>query len=729
MIKHVASISWRNPKIVITFWIIIAVACMPLALRLQSHLEAGGFTNPRGQATQVQKLAAQAFGQAPNNLLIVLTSNTTATKWVIPVEKAIEKLPNTTSAQSYQEHPDWLAKNKKTVLIEVGINTGDTAAQNLVPRANSLVAGALGGNKNVKAVITGAPALNYALNIASQQDAERAELLAFPILLLVLLMVFRSAIATAIPLILAGAYIDIASGIGMLVNKITPLTILYSNAISMIGLAVGIDYSLFIIKRFREELATGVTVKEANQRAMSTAGRSVLFSGLTVVAALGALLIPRVTVFTTIGLGGIIVTAIAIGASTTLLPAVLQVLGERINLGQIAFKLPEFTKLKIKGNYRHPILASLIVLAAFLAGTTPLLGLHLQVPVASANILPASNSARQGLEMVEHNTGARDLFPVQILLKAPKQDAEELLTSVDIASKLAQKSKTVADVMSVSTLTLASTTHAINDNSSTKNATTALVSTPTRVLSRELLVKELNHGLVKNLWNNTGAQIVTQVIVTPKLAPGSVAVHQLVRELRQQLPTVVPKTVAVMVGGQTAQGIDFDNLVGSYLPIVIGFIVLISAILLLIAFRSILLALLALAFNALVSATALGLLTLVEKHLNQQINSVTPLLLLAVMFGLSMDYMVIMATRMKELFKNGSSHREAVVKGTRITAGMVNGAALIMVGVFAAFGTAQISVVQQLGIGLAMAVALDAVVIRRVLMPSTLLIIGKRVWS
>ena len=715
MISSLVTFARRKPKLIVSIWVAAALVCIPFAIGLQSHLEAGGFTNPRGQATQAQKLGEQAFGEAPNNLLVILKSKSPVEKWIAPVGDILSKLPHAFEVQNYSEHPTWLAENGRTTLLEVGLGMGDTAAQNLVPLANAKINAKL-ANKHVQAIVTGAPALNYALSVASQQDAERAELLAFPILLLVLLVVFRSLMATAIPLVLAVFSIDLASMVGFFIDKLTPLTILYSNAISMIGLAVGIDYSLFIIKRFRDELSTDPSVEKAIKRSMETAGRSVFFSGLTVIAALAALLIPRVTVFTTIGLGGMIVTAIAILASMTLLPAVLQILGSRINSGRVPWKLKFASNRQSDGGYRYPAIVSLTVLAGLLATVIPLFGLHLQVPVASANILPAGNSARQGLDMVEQDSMARDLFPVQVILVSSTQDGGVLLRAVGRVSQLAKADKEVASVTSVSGIV-----------SSMKLPGKKEGTTSETNVNQSFSKSEAEFP--KSLWSTLGGKLAAQVIITTKDGPDSVAVHNLVRQLRDELPPLVGTEVSVLVGGQTAQGIDFDNLVTSALPVVIGFVLALSAILLLVAFRSILLALLALAFNGLVSASSLGLLTLIEKHLNQQINSVTPLLVLAVMFGLSMDYMVIMATRMRELFQQGSTHREAVVTGTRKTAGMVNGAALIMVGVFAAFGTAQVSVVQQLGIGLALAVALDAVVVRRVLMPNIFLLMGECIWG
>lgn len=187
--------------------------------------------------------------------------------------------------------------------------------------------------------------------------------------------------------------------------------------------------------------------------------------------------------------------------------------------------------------------------------------------------------------------------------------------------------------------------------------------------------------------------------------------------------------ITAQLAGATATGSDFDRLVLHSAPIVVAIVALLSLLILAFAFRSVLLPLLALGFNAMVVAASLGILALVSGDAEHTINSVTPLMLFAVMFGLSMDYMVIMISRMRELRSDGLSHRDSVLGGLARTAGLVNGAAAIMVAVFASFTSAQISIVRELGISLAAAVILDAVIIRRLVMPATLLLIGDRVWG
>jgi len=234
---------------------------------------------------------------------------------------------------------------------------------------------------------------------------------------------------------------------------------------------------------------------------------------------------------------------------------------------------------------------------------------------------------------------------------------------------------------------------------------------------------------IGQLWARSGDSLVAQVVVTPSADPDTTASHNLVKDLRGRLGRLTGSQVTARVAGATAVGVDFDDLVLRSIPLVVGAVALATFVLLLFAFRSALLPLLALAFNAAVVCASLGVLALISQNGERVINSVTPPMPFAVMFGLSRDYMVIMISRMRELHQEGRTHHEAVIGGLARTAGLVNGAAVIMVAVFASFTSAQISIVRELGISLAVAVVLDALVIRRFVMPAALLLIGPRIWG
>ncbi|AVH55811.1 MULTISPECIES: MMPL family transporter [Streptomyces] len=711
--KKLIQLSIERPKAVVASWLLLIALAIPFTLQLEGALKAGGFSDPRGASVHAQQTLERAFKEAPNSLLVVLHDKSGNVADEVGKARDAAQRSGVSEIADVSTHPEWMSKDGRTTFLQVGFTSDNTTVQNLVPDVQEDVAGKVG--KNVEVDVTGAPALDYALNMHSKEDVTRAEMIAFPVLFVVLLLVFRSVAAMAVPLVLAGVTLAITQAIGYGLTQVTDVNSLFTNIVSMVGLAVAVDYSLFIIKRFREELADGREVAQALDRTMRTVGHSVLFSGLAVVVALSALFIPRAMSFTSIALGGVTVSVVAVAMATTLLPAVLKLLGHRINWGTLrrrkgaaatATARPERT-----GRFTgRPglVLAGLAV--AFAALAAPAAQLTLRVPVASADILPADDNARQGLERIKEDIGIREMFPVQVVLTAKVDDSAALVKSATTMADYAKTESGVEGVQGISTVGLpAGTLPAALADSSTLDAKT--------------------QAAVQQLWARTGDTLVTRVLVIPSADPDSSAAHHLVDELRSQLDKQSDSKVTAQLAGATATGSDFDSLVLRSVALVVGSVALLSFLILAFAFRSALLPLLALVFNAAVVAASLGFLALLSGNKDHSINSVTPLMLFAVMFGLSMDYMVIMIARMREMYLGGVSHRESVLGGLARTAGQVNGAAAIMVAVFASFTSAQISIVRELGISLAVAVILDAVVVRRLVMPAALLLIGDRIWG
>ncbi|MEU6540427.1 MMPL family transporter [Streptomyces sp. NPDC047000] len=711
--KKIAHLAATRPKAVIVGWLLLLALAVPFALQLEGALKTGGFSDPRGESVKAQHTIERAFKEAPNSLLVVLHSKDGSVADAIGKARQVAERDGASSVADRTTHPEWMSKDGRTTFLQVGFTKDNTTVQNLVPDLQDEVRAAVG--KSVDADVTGAPALDYALNVHSKEDVTRAEMIAFPVLFVVLLLVFRSVAAMAVPLVMAGATLMATEAIGFGMTQVTDVNSLFANIVSMVGLAVAVDYSLFIVKRFREELAEGREVPDALDRTMRTVGHSVLFSGMAVIVALSALFIPRAMSFTSIALGGVAVSLVAVAIAMTLLPAVLRLLGHRINWGTLRRKNAgaDAAKPAAKPVGRFTgrpglVLAALVV--AFAALAAPAAQLTLRVPVASADILPSGDSARVGLERIKDDIGVREMFPVQVVLSADRGQADALLKSATAIASYAKTAPGADKVQAVSTLGLPSS-----------GLPQALAGTGT--------VNAEVKGALQQLWTRDGDRLVTRVIVTPGSDPDSSSAHHLVDNLRDHLGKETEPKVTAQLAGATATGSDFDDLVLRSVPLVVGLVAVLSFLILLFAFRSALLPLLALAFNVAVVGASLGVLALVSGNSDHSINSVTPLMLFAVMFGLSMDYMVIMIGRMREMYFGGLSHRESVLGGLARTAGLVNGAAAIMVAVFASFTSAQISIVRELGISLAVAVVLDAVVVRRLVMPAALLLIGDRTWG
>jgi RND superfamily putative drug exporter len=719
-VNRLLSLVQRRRWSVVALWLLALVAAAPLALQLPGTLSAGGFTDPRSESAAGADTLREVFADDPDALVVVLhDAGGQVTDAVPDARSAIEEVPRVSSVSDTTEHPEWTSADGRTTILQVGFDADETTVQNSTPVLGDEVERALAG-RDVEVDVTGAPALDYALNVNSQRDVERAELLPFPVLVVVLFLAFRSLVAMLVPVVLAGVTVVITNGIGTLVARSIDLSILFTNAVSMIGLAVAVDYSLFVVKRFREELHRGTPVAQAVQVSMRTAGHSVMFSGVAVVIALAALFTPRIMVFSSIALGGALVTLVALAVTATLLPAVLLLLGHRIDKGTLPTRPPAVHRREgrrpgsglLRGAHSRPALAAALALVLFGALAWPVVTLTLRVPVASASILPPGEDARQGIERITSDLGLQDLFPVQVVLSADADDAASLLRATAAVNDAAAGDPRVVGAVGLSSAGLPA------------EVLDAVAAGQVDALPAPV------RAAVEQFWADDDGRLVSRVVLTPRGDPDSAQTHELVTDLRAELDGLIGPDVDAAVTGATAGGVDFDRAVIRFGPVIVAGVLMVTLLMLTLAFRSLVLPLLAIAFNVLVVGSSMGVLSLLFQHgPGGSINSVTPVLLFAVTFGLSMDYMVIMIARIRELRLAGQSHREAVLGGVARTAGMVNSAALIMIAVFASFATADIEIVAQLGVGLAIAVALDAVVIRLFVLPATLLLIGPRVWG
>jgi len=466
--------------------------------------------------------------------------------------------------------------------------------------------------------------------------------------------------------------------------------------ISMMGLATGIDYSLFIISRFREERARGRDKLDAISVTGGTASRAVLFSGLTVVLALLGLLIVPTNIFASLAVGAILVVSVSVLAALTLLPAVLGLLGDRVN----SLKLPYLGRRIIDNRaagrtswiarvafraMKRPALSLIVGVAVLLVLAYP--ALDMKTGVSGVNSFPSSFQSKQGFAVLEKQFSSGTVNPVQIVV-----DGNVAAPAVKAAmTRLTQE---VASDPAFGTVQL----------QTAKAGDLALLSVPvngdpTGSLALDK-VRELRGTLIPDAFSGSGA--------------------------------------SVYVTGQTAGNLDYINIVNSYFPWVVALVLSLSFVLLLVAFRSVVIPLKAILMNLLSVGAAYGLITLVSLKgwgaslLGFQkvpvVEQWVPLLLFAVLFGLSMDYQVFLLSRIKEAWDRTGDNTLAVTEGIGATAGIITGAALIMVAVFAGFASGQLVMFQQMGFGLAVAVFLDATLIRTILVPSAMKLLGRWNW-
>ena len=543
----------------------------------------------------------------------------------------------------------------------------------------------------------GAATMEKELTAIGESDARKGETIGASAALVVLVIVFGAVVAALVPIALAGVAIVLALGATALVGQAFDLTFMVTNMITMMGLAVGIDYSLFVVSRYREERDKGLAKLDAIAVAGSTASRAVLFSGTTVVLALCALLIFPLSIFRTMGIGAILVVLAAVLACLTLLPAVLSLLGDRVNMLKVRIprgkRSSANTTAASKGFWGWAAARVMAHPAVFMATTVVLL-LGLAVPYlgmnkgfAGVSTVPDGTRSKAGYEVLAQNFGYGQDLPATIV--------------IDSAT------------------------------------------------SPELLASAIEH-LQANLASDhafipAGVQTYPEVnlsIVSANLAgdPSSKASMDAVARLRSQYVPQAFKGVKadVMVGGDTAVMLDFNKTTDMYTPIIFAFVLGLSFLLLTVAFRSVVVPVTSIIMNLLSVGAAYGLLVLVfQKGVGtgllgfQRVETIEPwlpLFLFSILFGLSMDYQVFLLSRIREHFNETGSNRESVAFGLQSTGKLITGAALIMVAVFSGFAMGSLMMMQEMGFGLAVAVFMDATVVRTILVPATMRLLGNWNW-
>ncbi len=532
----------------------------------------------------------------------------------------------------------------------------------------------------------------------AEETLRKGESFGVVVALIVLLIVIGALVAAFLPIILAIAAIAVSFGVVALVGQLFDLSFFVTNMITMIGLAVGIDYSLFIVARYREERVRGFDKIESIGRSGATAGRAVFFSGMTVVLALiGMLFVPN-TIFRSLGIGAIVVVVLAMAASMTLLPSVLSLLGDRVNKGRVRRRSSLENVDKIGGMWdkvtngvmRRPVLwlaaggLFMILLAVSF--------FSMETGFSGVGTLPEHTESKQAFTILEEEE-----FP----FPQPAEIVVDGAITSDVEVAIGKLQAAIAADGG-----FGMTTVEVNPAGDL-----ALVSAPLvediQTVSSVAAVQRLRDDIVPATFNGTD--------------------------------------VDVLVGGFTAFTIDFFEDVDTFTPIVFIFVLGLSFILLTVVFRSLVVPVKAILLNLLSVGAAYGMLVLFfqegvgpdwVKSIAESLGLIQvpvieawlPLMLFSILFGLSMDYEVFLLTRIREHFDKTGDNAEAVAHGLRTTGAIITGAALIMVAVFGGFAAGDLAPLQQMGFGLAVAVFLDATVIRSILVPSTMRLLGNVNW-
>lgn len=527
-----------------------------------------------------------------------------------------------------------------------------------------------------------------AMDATTEHDLLHAELFGLPAAAIVLVLVFGSLVAAGLPIVLAVVSILGAVGATLLVASQTTMSVYALNMISMIGLAVGVDYALFIVDRFREERRSAPSALAAMDRTARTAGRAVLFSGSTVaISLLGMFLLPT-TLFRSLGAGAILVVLVALLATATLLPALLAIAGSRLDWPrrrrvQQTMSGPSSDRL-VRLVLRRPVVSALLALGILVALALP--AFSMQRGTAGIESMPPGD-LRDGYEILASEFSAGMTEPVQIVIQGKNDAATNAAIDTMIAS----------------------------------------------------LANDPAFGAATNrTWNANGA--VALIEVPSKLPGNTTQAYAAIERLRQDIiPSAFVGTGAtVLVGGDVAENADFDALLDRWTPRVLALVLGLSFVVLLLAFRSLVVPVKAILLNLLSVGAAYGAMVFVFQdghgtallgfQRTPTIEAWVPIFLFSILFGLSMDYHIFLLSRIREVWERTGDNARAVAEGLHATRRIITGAAAIMVVVFAAFASGDLVMFQQLGFGLAIAILLDATVIRIVLVPASMRLLGRWNW-
>ncbi len=544
----------------------------------------------------------------------------------------------------------------------------------------------------------GAGTIEQALQKTYGDDFRRAEVLSLPVTLVILVVAFGALLAAAVPVLLALTSVAAALGLSALTSHLLPVTDTTSSVVLLIGMAVGVDYSLFYVRRAREERAKGRTPLDAVEIAAATSGRAVVISGCTVAVAMAGMFLSGSAIFSSLAVGAILVVAVSVLGSITVLPAVLAKLGRRVDRPRVPLlhrltmrpgRPPRLWPALLRPTLRHPALALALGVGALLLLALPALGMR--TSLGSTDDLSRSIPAVQTYDRLTAAFPSEGASDVVVVRAAPEQAAAVRGALLDLSGRAA-----------------------VDPHFAPGRQPEVDVSADGRISQLSVHVRD-------------GAD-----------APGG---EQALSVLRTRL---VPDTVGrvpgaeVAVTGDTAASVDFSRLLSDRLPLVVGFVLALTFLLVLWTFRSVVIAATALGLNLLSVGAAYGLVVLVFQHTwaegllgfrsSGTIIAWLPMFLFVVLFGLSMDYHVFVVSRIRELAMRGMPTRDAVRQGIIGSAGAVTSAAVVMVAVFAIFATLSAPEFKQMGVGLAAAVLIDATLVRAVLLPAAMTLLGRWNW-
>jgi putative drug exporter of the RND superfamily len=835
LFARLGPIAYRHRWPILLFWTVVLVTAALFAPKLGGQLKGGGFEGSGRDSELARDLMVDEFGLPRATLTIVFESDNLSARskeYRRAEDEALEPLRNMEHIRSVTTYADtkdqrFLSEDGNKTYALVGFNVSVAETQNLVDEVRRKVR-----SDELTTYVTGPSAVYLDITNASAEDIRRAEKYAFPLALVILVIAFGTLVAAGIPVLIGGVSVLAALAALYFLAGVYDMSVYVLSIATMLGLGLGIDYALFAVSRFREELENN-PIPEAVSKTVATAGRSIFFSGLAVLIGLSGLLFFPFMFIRSIGVAGVVVVFVSVCAALTLLPAVLGILGHRVNALAVRRNRGAvgagFWGRSADAVMQHPVLVILIVGAVLSALLYPVT--HMKIGIPEASVLPEKYESRAGDDILKRNFEYASLSPMQIVATVPEGPlSAEGLEDVKQLGERVRETDGVRSIESIYTIgKTAARGYAEEVSKARKEAEAeareradALVEERYNQLEQEQVQEEVEKQTselvadqgtlppgaedqirskveqeVRSRLEETGAreQIRSEVESdleqrvdeqVPNLPEGISADGEitaegvaryielpeareseklqaakddlvagdftLLRSVTEASPYVgaareavgdvrsvePPEGVSFLVGGLSAGQKDFISSVYSKAPYAAAFVLGVTYLVLLYTFRSVFIPLKAVAVNILSLTASFGAMVFVfqDGNLSNVLNfaplgfvdATLPILIFCTIFGVSMDYEVFLLSRIREAYENGDSNTASVAKGLVSTAGIITSAAAIIIVVTGAFAFSSVIITKAIGLGLAVAVFVDATIIRVLLVPATMRVLGDWNW-
>ncbi|MFK4184293.1 MMPL family transporter [Streptomyces sparsogenes] len=737
-VRFIGRVRWP----LLAVWGVLLVVSGALALSLPDKLSGGGWYVPGAQSTWVAQQQKDGFtGRGETSVTVVIHDERFAAgtdRFDRRVRQAVADIEDDGRLKA-ASHYGWstfrgatenrfVGRDGHTAIEMFGLDVDDGTARRILPDIQREF-DARYEKRGLTVGMVGTAPFFGEINVLSEEGLVRAEVIVLPLITLILLLLFRSAVSAVIAMITAGAAAVVTFAVLSLLADSYDLSVFVQNTATMLGLGVGIDYSMFIIRRFRDELERGEPVPHALRVTLATSGETVLASGVTVIVSMATLAFVDLPVIQSIALGAALVVAVSVLTSLLLLPVLLYAVGPRIGRWDLFARLRPASAAadpRERGWYRfahrvlrRPVLALVGGGAVLAVGAIPALGLDTFTP--DARITPTTSTVRHSYDRVEEQFGKGDASPMVVLIRSdhPLRGAGDRIAALRDELGALKHVRRVDSALGV--------------------LEQAAPGRPFDALApgvRDRLPAAAR-ATVGHFVSRDATELIAQVI--PEDHASADRTRRLLADVRKVAAKADGDGLRIEVGGQTAEGVDANEVIADGLPTVVGVMLLAIFVILMLSFRSVLLPLKAIAVNVLSVSVAFGMLALAFREGSPvaealgfdpsgRVTNFVPVLLLALLFSLSTDYEVFVLGRVREYYKAGVGNTESVALGISATGPLITGAAVLMVAVFGGFTLSGIQPIGELGFGMAVAIAVDATLVRMFVVPAAMKLMGSANW-